>query len=126
MTDKRAFPLRPDSPPSVLDDAVWRAQRAILGGRARVARQQARQRRAADLLPPLDSVANALERLDLIGRMSVGGFIPGTQAHAAVQSVRVWLETQRYAITADRVKESERRIAELERELAMARAGRAS
>lgn len=124
LSPVRAYPLRPDSPVSVLDDPAWRAERAAMGGVAKAERHHERQRDAAETLPPMDSTENALQRLEIIGRLSVAGVISGSQAHAAVQSVRAWLEVQRFSVTLERVRELERRIDDLTQELAIARAQR--
>ena len=113
--------LQPDPLPSKLDDEAFRIERAKLGGEAKAELRSERQQSAAAALPPLVTEQDALKRLEMIGEYAVGGIIAGTQANAAVQSVRVWLEVQRLAITSERIRRNERRIVELETQLAQAR-----
>jgi len=124
MKTPRTPRVRDNATPSIHDDPAFREARSRLGVAAKAEKQHERQRRAADELGPLNTPADALARLETIGRLAIGGIIAGTQANAAVQACRVWLEVERLALTLARVKESERRIAELTRELAQARAER--
>ena len=91
------------------------------GGRAKASTRFRRMAREAAALPPLRTPADAMERLELIGRLAVAGVLSGSQAGAAVRSCEVWLRGIEAFQDRERMEQLERHIEELERELARAR-----
>ena len=75
-------------------------------------------------LPALDSPENVRGALQKIQQWACGGLLPGVTAGAAVRSCEVWLKVAEHETDMQRVRVLERRVRELEAELA-ARPGRA-
>lgn len=93
------------------------------GAEARHKAKEKRQREAADEFPPLTSVENAQRRLDLISKHAAAGTMAGSQAGAAARAVEIWLKAEQHKLDLHRIKDLERMIGELERELKKAKAG---
>ena len=91
------------------------------GGEAKASHLREEQRAVARQLPPLDSVENAMKRLELINDATVSGVLAGSVAGAAVRACEVWLKAHAQEVDARRLKELERQIASLEDELAAAK-----
>lgn len=92
------------------------------GGRAR-ARKRLTLDRVEEEFGPLDTPDDAKRRLDVLGRWIASGLLAGAPGGAAVRSVEVWLRGYEAELDRDRLKAAEKRIAELESELARARRG---
>jgi hypothetical protein len=97
---------------------------AQMGGVAKAAHQQAAQQaimrgvlEAEGGWPPLDSVEHAQERLDMICRLSVEGYVDGARAGAGVRAVEQWLK-------AEDLRRLQVRLLELEAQLAAYKANR--
>jgi len=75
-------------------------------------------------LPPLDSPEHVRAGLQLIQRWAAAGMLPGAVAGAMVRGAEVWLKLHEHELDRDRVRGLERRIAELEGELARRPTGR--
>ena len=93
------------------------------GGLATAARRTRERLAAMQKLPPLTDPNSALKRLDVIGQLAIAGAVPGSQANAASQATRAFIDAHRVALTHSRVKLLEERITQLERENARLRSG---
>lgn len=93
---------------------------ASKGGQAKQAGREKRQFDAAKLLPPMDQTE---KRLEVICNLAVSGVLPGSQASAAVRACEAYLKAKQLDLDVRRIKDLEKMIGELERELKKARAG---
>ena len=75
-------------------------------------------------LPPLDCPDHAKGRLAKLCNWTAAGLLPGSVAAAAVRAVEVWLKANDSQLERERLREAEKRIADLEQELSRARRGR--
>jgi hypothetical protein len=69
-------------------------------------------------LPPLDSAEHAQQRLARISNWGLAGMLSASQVGAQERVHREWREQHAFEIDRQRVQALERRIAQLERELA--------
>jgi hypothetical protein len=100
------------------------AQASKGGKKGGPAKQAARLATAQALLadlPPLVTPEDAKLRLALISGMALHSQVSGSAAQAALRAVEVWLKAVALEHDVHRIKGLERRIAELEGELAKAR-----
>jgi hypothetical protein len=95
-----------------------------LGGQAKEANIAAERRRYTDAMPPLDSPENCKRRLEVIQDMTLRGLLAGSAAGAAVRSCEAWLKAYQTEIDRNRMRELERQIETLEKQLAATRVGR--
>jgi hypothetical protein len=93
---------------------------AHIGGEAKQAGREKRQFDAAKVLPPM---AETERRLEMICDLAVSGVLPGSQASAAVRACEAYLKARQLDLDVRRIKDLEKMIGELERELKKARAG---
>ena len=93
---------------------------AKIGGDAKQAGREKRQFDAAKVLPPMDQTE---KRLEVICNLAVSGVLPGSQASAAVRACEAYLKARQLDLDVRRIKDLERMVGELERELKKARAG---
>jgi hypothetical protein len=91
-------------------------QHASAGGHAK-ARRRLTLERVEREFGPLETEADAMRRLDLLGRWSASGLLAGSVASAAVRSVEVWLKGHADQLVRERLKAAEARARELESEL---------
>jgi hypothetical protein len=96
---------------------------ASQGGKAKSARSLNVEKVEA-AFGPLVTPEDAKSRLATISVWAVAGMVPGTVANAAVRAVEVWLKCDEAAADRERLKQAEKRISELEAEVADARQGR--
>ena len=90
------------------------------GGDAKQAGREKRQFDAAKVLPPMEQTE---KRLEVICNLAVSGVLPGSQASAAVRACEAYLKAKQLDLDVRRIKDLEKMIGELERELKKARAG---
>jgi hypothetical protein len=77
----------------------------------------------AESLPRLDSPLNAKLRLEVIQNSVMSGVLSGAEAGAAVRACEVWLKADAHETDRNRVRSLEKKLDELEKELATARRG---
>ena len=94
------------------------SERGKLGGEAKEARLAVERRRYADTMPPLDSPENCKRRLELIQDMTLRGLLAGSVAGAAVRSCEAWLKAYQAEMDRNRMRDLERQIETLEKQLA--------
>lgn len=106
-------------------DATKPDKRAIgaLGGEQKAANQRMRLARVVTELPPMDSLEAAKARLEIISTLAVSGALAGSQAGAAVRAVEVWVKTYQAELDRNRLRDLERQIETLEKQLAATRTG---
>jgi hypothetical protein len=90
------------------------------GAEARHNAREKRQREAATHLPPMEQTER---RLEVICNLAVSGVLPGSQASAAVRACEAFLKARQLDLDVRRIKDLEKMIGELERELKQAKAG---
>lgn len=96
-------------------------EHAAAGGHAKEAKRRAAADKLVATMPKLDSNENARLSLEIIRDLTVGGYLTGSQAGAAVRAVDVYLRAEAQALDLHRIRELERTIDELEAELKKAR-----
>lgn len=69
-------------------------------------------------LPPMDSPEHVRAGLQLLQRWAAAGLLPGAVAGACVRAAEAWLKLHEHELDRDRLKLLERRVRELEAELA--------
>jgi hypothetical protein len=69
-------------------------------------------------LPAMDSPEHVRAGLQRVQRWAAAGLLPGVVANSLVRAAEVWLKLHEHELDRDRVRGLERRIAELEAELA--------
>ena len=89
-------------------------------------KKSAERRRERPSFPPLDSPANAKQRLVAISNLLMAGRITPQQAQAQERLHREWRETYYADLDLKRMKTLEQQVRELEQQLAQARAMRRS
>lgn len=93
------------------------------GGKAKAARRLTLDRVEREL-PPMDSPEQVRAGLQIVQRWAAAGLLPGVVAGACVRAAEAWLKVHEHELDRDRVRGLERRIAELEAELAQRSAAR--
>lgn len=66
---------------------------------------------------PLDTLEDAMRRLDKLSVWITAGLLPGAGGHAAVRSIEVWVRAHESKLTRQVVDELRARIGELEGQL---------
>lgn len=89
----------------------------VLGKRSGKARKRLTLADVEDALGPLETEQDAKRRLGLLGVWLTAGLVSGSQGGAAVRSVEVWLKAHAEQVDRDRLREAEKKVRELEREL---------
>ena len=79
------------------------AHQASKGGKA-AARRRLTLERVERELPPLDSLENAMTRLDRVGLWAATGMLTGSVASAVVRSVEVWIRGHESQLTREIVE----------------------
>jgi hypothetical protein len=69
-------------------------------------------------LPPMDTPEHVRAGLQLVQRWAVAGMLAGTVAGACVRAAEAWLKIHEHELDLQRLKILERRVRELEAELA--------
>ena len=91
------------------------------GARASVAARRARRSLTLDRveqeLGHLETVDDAMRRLDRICLWALGGLLPGVVANASVRSVEVWLKASESKLTEKVVEELQADLERVKREL---------
>ena len=96
-------------------------QARAAGTRSAEARRRKADRAGPLELPAFSDVPAVQRALELFARAAAAGRLPGTQLGAGVRAAEVWLKAEDHRLDLERMKALERRIAELEVELAAAR-----
>ena len=91
------------------------------GGRALQDQRLAALREQWVKLPPMATEQDAQARLQMISDLLLTGLLSGSQGSAAVRACEVWLKAEDSTRSRERVKELEKQLRQLERELAQAR-----
>ena len=97
---------------------------ASKGARAKQAARLATARAILADLPPLVTPEDAKAHLALISGMAIKDLVSGSAAQAAVKAIDTWIRAVALEHDVHRIKGLERRVAELEGELAKAQRGR--
>ncbi len=87
------------------------------GGRAKAANQLTLTK-VREQLPTLDSPEACQQRLAILSEWMCAGLMNGSASNAAVGAHRTWLDAYNASLDKQRVKRLEKRIEELETELA--------
>jgi len=95
-----------------------------LGKRSGEARRKLTPERIAEELPPLDTPQHIREAYQCIQRWAAAGLLPGAVANALVRSCDGALRLLDTTVDLALIRRLEHRVAELEQELAAARAAR--
>ncbi len=94
---------------------------ASKGGHAKQAARLATARAILADLPPLVTPEDAKIHLALISGLAIRDLVSGSAAQAALKAIDVWLKAVAVENDVARIKGLERRVSELEGELAAAR-----
>jgi hypothetical protein len=95
-----------------------RAREAARKGGLAKARRRLTLDRVETELPPMDTPEHVRAGLQLVQRWAAAGMLAGSVAGSCVRAAEVWLKLHEHELDRDRVRGLERRIAELEAELA--------
>jgi hypothetical protein len=82
-----------------------------------------REKRQFDAAKDLPSMDQTERRLEMICNLAVSGVLPGSQASAAVRACEAYLKAKQLDLDVRRIKDLEKMIGELEKELKKAKAG---
>src|SRR3989442_9634679 len=98
-----------------------RTRAQALGRQSGAARRRLTLEDVERELPPLDSAAHIRENYELVQRWALAGLVPPGTANAIVKAADGALKVLEIAVDLGRLQALERRIKELEREVAEAR-----
>ena len=87
-------------------------------GAARRAARRLTLQQVQDGLGPLATEAHAKHRLERLGVWLAAGLLSGSQGGAAVRATEVWLRANAEQFDRERLRVSEKRVKELEKQLA--------
>lgn len=85
--------------------------------RSAAARKRLTLSEVEEQLGGLDSVEDAQRRLERLGVWLTAGLVSGSQGGSAVRATETWLKAHSEKLDRDRLRQTEQRVKELEREL---------
>ena len=106
--------------PRPFDSATARSAGKASGTARRAARRLTLPQ-VEEALGPLQTEQHAKHRLERLGVWLAAGLLSGSQGGAAVRATEVWLRAHSDALDRERLRAAEKRVRQLERELAKVR-----